>query len=127
MENIGLFFMVLLLSCLLLFSFLLLCFIFRHFILEWFGNKITGKYGTYVYSVDQYGWSRYKIKFSKKQKILWLFNVWWLGKFFGKAEDTGWVEERMSPKQLEFWVNSSLKDYESHLTAWGKVGATDMV
>ena len=104
-------------------SLLIGCLLFilgRHFCYQYGKPKVTGKYGEYVYYIDQYGWTSYKLYFSRKKSILGV-KLWWVHVGFGETKSMIFVDESMTPTQLETWVKDSLERYEAHLRTWGEV------
>lgn len=79
-----------------------------------------GSLGKYKITVAQYGWTSYKLQFNTKQKLFWILPLWWYGVKFGDYNLTTYVEEKMTPEELDRWKLKSLQAYEDHIKLWSK-------
>lgn len=79
-----------------------------------------GELGEYKITVAQHGWTAYKLRFNTKDKLFWVIPLWWYGAKFGGYQNCTWVEEKMTPEELEKWKQKSLTEYEAHIKLWSK-------
>lgn len=81
---------------------------------------VKGRLADYKITVEQTGWTYCKLRFNKKEKLFWLFPIWSFGDKYGCVKSMIFVEEKMTPDELEQWKRESLIQYEDHCRLWEK-------